>query len=261
MKINAFISIGLILSTMTLLWGQSHNPTSAELPDEVKIWEQTAEKGDTAALHKLLLFLDNNVPVYPEVVEVVEPEDDNNDWIAAEDSVDINDDEVCDTVAPPVDAETEALYYARLEYWLAKGLAMNDPVAIYIKGMRLYYIDEAQSLQYLSKSAESGNAQAALFCGSACFNQSRYDEAIKYLTIAYEKGAPSAGWHLAMCLAQKGSEKDIEQAIGYLRHSAEMDYPEAVLEMRRIEPANPVWQQKVDSLEISFHDFPIIQTE
>lgn len=64
-----------------------------------------------------------------------------------------------------------------------------------------------------------------------------------------------------MCLTQKGSEKDIEQAIGYLRHSAEMDYPEAVLEMRRIEPANPLWQQKADRLEISFHDFPIIQTE
>lgn len=135
---------------------------------------------------------------------------------------------------------------------------MNDPVATYIKGMRLYYTDEAQAFQYLSKSAESGNAQAALFCGSACFNQGRNNEAIKYFTIAYYKGVPSAGWHLAMCFVQKGNETATEKAIEYLRHSAELDYPEAVLEMRRIEPANSVWQHKVDSLEIPFPDFPII---
>lgn len=40
-----------------------------------------------------------------------------------------------------------------------------------------------------------------------------------------------------------------------------MNYPEAVVKMQSIEPANKVWQQKADSLEIDFPDFPIIPDE
>lgn len=44
-----------------------------------------------------------------------------------------------------------------------------------------------------------------------------------------------------------------------MRHAAILNYPEAVLEMKRIEPENPVWIKKADSLEIDFPDFPIIK--
>lgn len=257
MKTKILLASVLTIVAVAVLRAQNKGNKSPELPDEVKEWEQLTEQGDTVALHKLLLFLDENAPVYVEVEGVIEVES-SDSIVSYGDTIVAEDDIVCDTVAPYIDAETEALYNSRLDYWLSKGLTINDPVATYIMGMRLYYTDEVQALQYLSKSAESGNAQAALFCGSACFNQGRYNDAIKYLTIAYDKGTSSAGWHLAMCLVQKGNETDIKKAIEYLRHSAELDYPEAVLEMRRIEPANPVWQQKVDSLEISFHDFPII---
>lgn len=35
-----------------------------------------------------------------------------------------------------------------------------------------------------------------------------------------------------------------------MRHAAILNYPEAVYEMRRIEPGNKIWQHKADSLEI-----------
>jgi len=262
MKTKILLAVTLIVAAAAVLWAQNTVSHAPELPDEVKEWERLAEKGDTVALHKLLSFYDNNAPVYVEVEEVIEVDDESGDSIVSYgDTIVAEDDIVCDTVTQYIDAETEALYNSRLDYWLSKGLTMNDPVATYIMGMRLYYTDEVHALQYLSKSAESGNAQAALFCGSAYFNQGQLDKANKYLTIAYNAGVPSAGWHLAMCHVQRGNETDIKKAIEYLRHSAELDYPEAVLEMRRIEPTNPIWQHKVDSLEISFPDFPIIPTE
>ena len=66
----------------------------------------------------------------------------------------------------------------------------------------------------------------------------------------------------AMCCSQgAGVDFNREKAIEVLRHSAMMNYPEAVLEMRRIEPSNKLWQHKADSLEIDFPDFPIIPNE
>lgn len=54
-------------------------------------------------------------------------------------------------------------------------------------------------------------------------------------------------------------EEDDEKAIHYLVKSALNDYPEAVLEMKRIDPENPLWQHKADSLQINFPDSPIIR--
>lgn len=152
------------------------------------------------------------------------------------------------------------LYSDRLDYWLDKGIAMNDPIALATKGMRLYSQDEAEAVYYLSKAADAGNTQAALFCGSAYLNQSRGEEAFKYLSLAYKLGAPSAGWHLAMCYSDGiGTEPNRDKAIKVMRHAAILNYPEAVSEMRRIEPNNQIWQHKADSLDITFPDFPIIQ--
>lgn len=107
--------------------------------------------------------------------------------------------------------------------------------------------------------AENGDSQAALMCGSACFNQGKGKEAFKYLNMAYEMGVPSAGWHLAMCYSNGfGTEVNKEKAIEVLRHSALLNYSEAVLEMKRIEPNNLLWQNKTDSLKIDFPVFEII---
>jgi TPR repeat protein len=258
MKTKIFIALTFAVSVIATVFVQNLNSNTSKLPDEVKNWEQMAERGDTASLHKLLMFLHDNVPICFDVEEVIETEDENGNWIEVEDSVIVENGMVCDTVACVIDDETEALYNARLEYWLNKGLSMNDPVATYIKGMRLYYSDEQQALEYLIKSADGGNAQAALFCGSAYFNQGHIDKAIKYHTIAYNARVPSAGWHLAMCLVAQGDEDNIPKAIEYMRKSALLNYPEAVLEMRRIEPTNPIWEHKADSLHIDFSDFPII---
>lgn len=211
--------------------------------------ESLAEQGDTAAMHRLIEFYDENSSVYVEVEEVIEP--DGTEWSAAEvDSLNL---------ANKNNAEMTKLYSDRLDYWLEKGIAMNDPVALATMGMRMYYTDEANAIVYLSKAADAGNAQAALFCGSACLNQGKGDDAFKYLSIAYSLGAQSAGWHLAICYsAGIGTEPNREKAIEVMRHAALLNYPEAVSEMRRIEPGNKVWQHKADSLEIDFPDFPII---
>ena len=214
--------------------------------------ESLAEQGDTAAIHRLIEFYDENSSVYVEVEEVIEP--DGTEWTAAEvDSLNLENKN---------NADMTKLYSDRLDYWLEKGIAMNDPVALATMGMRMYYTDEANAIVYLSKAADAGNAQAALFCGSACLNQGKGDNAFKYLSIAYRLGAPSAGWHLAMCYsAGIGTEPNREKAIEVMRHAALLNYPEAVSEMRRIEPGNRIWQHKADSLEIDFPDFPIIPDE
>ncbi len=181
--------------------------------------ESLAEQGDTAAMHRLIEFYDENSSVYVEVEEVIEP--DGTEWSAAEvDSLNL---------ANRNNAEMTKLYSDRLDYWLEKGIAMNDPVALITKGMRMYYEDEANAIVYLSKAANGGNAQAALFCGTACLNQGRGDDAFKYLSMAYKLGAPSAGWHLAKCYsAGIGTEPNREKVIEVMRRSALLDYPEAV---------------------------------
>lgn len=214
--------------------------------------ESLAEQGDTAAMHRLIEFYDENLSVYVEVEEVIEP--DGTEWSAAEvDSLNLENKN---------NADMTKLYSERLDYWLEKGIAINDPEALATKGMRLYYEDEANAIVCLSKAADAGNAQAALFFGSACLNQGKGEDAFKYLSIAYRLGAPSAGWHLAMCYsAGIGTEPNREKAIEVMRHAALLNYPEAVSEMRRIEPSNRIWQHKADSLEIDFPDFPIIPDE
>lgn len=244
--IFAGVAVSLIASVAVFA-----NKTTGQNPDNAQVnqWEALAEKGDTAAMHRLIEFYDENSPVFVEVAEVIDA--DGYEWTEAEvDSL---------NAANKANDEMSEQYAERLEYWLDKGIATNDPVAIVTKGMRLYYEDESKAIAYLSKAADSGNAQAALFCGSACFNQGMGDEAFKYLSMAYESGEPSAGWHLAMCyIGGIGTESNENKAIEAMRHAAIMNYPEAVLEMRRIEPTNSVWQHKADSLGISFPDFPIL---
>lgn len=251
-------TILLIVSVSIAIYAQSEddstsdNAQSAEMRQQLAEWEQLAEQGDTTALHRLIEFYDENSAVYVEVEAVCDA--DGTEWSQAEvDS--LNNANKCN-------AELTKEYSDRLDYWLDKGTAMNDPVAIATKGMRLYYENEVSAINYLSKAAEAGNAQAALFCGSACLNQDKGEEAFKFLSMAYRLGAPSAGWHLAMCYsAGIGIKPDRKKAIEVMRHAARLNYPEAVSEMRRIEPGNKTWQYKADSLEIDFLDFPIIPDE
>lgn len=247
--IIAVIAIASI--AVMAIYAQTNENVTVDNEKLIKL-ESLAEQGDTAAMHRLIEFYDENSSVYVEVEEVIEQ--DGTEWSAAEvDSLNL---------ANKNNAEMTKLYSDRLDYWLEKGIAMNDPVALATKGMRMYFGDEANAIVYLSKAAETGNAQAALFCGSACLNQDRGEDAFKYLSIAYRLGAPSVGWHLAMCYSGGiGTKPNREKAIEVMRHAAILNYPEAVSEMRRIEPDNNVWQHKADSLEIDFPDFPIIPDE
>lgn len=243
--------IAIVTIAVMAIYAQKSEKVTIDDERLIKL-ESLAEQGDTAALHRLIEFYDENSSIYVEVEEVIEP--DSTEWTAAEvDSLNLENKN---------NADMTKLYSDRLDYWLEKGIAMNDPVALATMGMRMYYTDEANAIVYLSKAADAGNAQAALFCGSACLNQGKGDNAFKYLSIAYRLGAPSAGWHLAMCYSVGiGTEPNREKAIEVMRHAALLNYPEAVSEMRRIEPGNKVWQYKADSLEIDFPDFPIIPDE
>ena len=53
--------------------------------------------------------------------------------------------------ANTIEIRTNEHYVERLDYWLNKGLAKHLPFAYFIKGMRLYYEDEAGAISYLSK--------------------------------------------------------------------------------------------------------------
>ena len=228
-----------------LIWGVNHIASTPRLSPELKALEEKAEKGDTVALHKLLKFYDENSEIIVEVEEIVDAY--GNEIAVEENSL------------GPVDNSLSELYFERLQYWLNRGLYIDDPVAKQITGMRLYYVDEKETIRYLSEVADKGDGQAALYCGSAYFNQGEGEEAFKYLNMAYEKGVPSAGWHLAICYSQGvGTKMNKEKAIEVLRHSALLDYPEAVMEMKRIEPENLIWKNKADSLEIDFPDYVII---
>lgn len=214
--------------------------------------EKLAEQGDTAAMHRLIEFYDENSTDYVEMNAIIEA--DGTEW--SKEKVDsLN-------FANKNNAEMTKQYSERLDYWLEKGIAMHDLVALATKGLRMYHVDQENSIVYLSEAADEGDAESALFCGSACMNQGRGADAFKYLSMAYRLGAPSAGWHLAMCYSfGVGTDPNREKAIEVMRHAAMLDYPEAVSEMRRIEPGNKYWQHKADSLEINFPDFPIIPDE
>ena len=242
------LSIVIVAIIGITIYAQNRESSYPE-DKQLKEWEQLAEKGDTAAIHRLIEFYDENSSIYVEVEEVVEA--DGTEWGATEvDSLNSTN---------KTNAEMTQQYAERLEYWQNKGIVLNDPIALLTKGIRLYYEDEPAAIEFLSRAADAGSAQAALFCGSACLNQGKGDEAFKYLSLAYKLGAPSAGWHLAMCYsAGIGTEPNKDKAIEVMRHAAMMNYPEAVSEMRRVEPTNPVWQYKADSLNIDFPDFPII---
>lgn len=233
-----------IIGGITSIWGFSQIISKPSLSPELKAWEKLAENGDTISLHKLLNYYNDNSEIYVEVVEEIDAYGNEINYEDKNESI---------------DNSLNELYLERLYYWLNKGLSINDPVAKRITGMRLYYDDEATAIQYLADLAEKGDGQAALYCGSACFNQGKGQEAFKYFNIAYEMGIPSAGWHLAMCYSRGfGTEQNKEKAVEVLKHSALLNYPEAVLEMKRIEPHNPLWQNKADSLEIDFPDFVIL---
>lgn len=255
MKKKVLIGIGAMLAVCAgiaaIIPISKASANEAEVPENAQVaeLERLAEQGDTAAMHRLIEFYDENSIEYLEIEAAL-------DAYGNPLSVDsINE-------ANKRDAELTKHYTERLNYWLAKGIAMNDSVAIVTKGLRAYDGNEEDAVLYLAKAADIGNAQAALFCGSSYYNMCDPDMAFKYLSMAYELGAPSAGWHLAMCYSQGfGADPDREKAIEVMRHSAMMNYPEAVLEMRRIEPSNKLWQHKADSLEIDFPDFPIIPDE
>lgn len=201
--------------------------SKSQLSPELKVLVKRAEKRDTIALHILLNLYDDSSDIIIEVEEVIDAY--GNKIIEEEEN-------------EPFDNALNELYLERLHYWLNKGLDINDPVAKSITGRRLYYEDESAAIPFLAEMAENGDGQAALFCGLACFNHGKGPEAFKYLNIAYEMGVTSAGWQLAMCYSRGfGTEQNKEKAVEVLKHSALLNYPEAVLEMKRIEPNNPLW--------------------
>lgn len=79
MKTKILLAAVLTVAAVAILWAQNKENKMPELPDEVKRWERLAEHGDTVALHKLLVFLDNNAPVYLEVEEAIEIGDESVD--------------------------------------------------------------------------------------------------------------------------------------------------------------------------------------
>lgn len=238
MKKIVFAAIAVVLIAAVVIF--AHSKANAKKGGiDLDRLESLAEKGDTAAMHRLIEFYDENAVEYVEVAGVIGP--DGHVWSAEE--VEKQNEE------NKRRAEMSEKYAERLNYWLDKGIAINDPVALVIKGMRLYYTDEAEATAYLSRAAHAGSAEAALFCGSAYMNMGKGEEAFRYLSLAYELGAPSAGWHLAKCYsAGIGTERDPDKAVEVLRHAADLNCQEAVEELLSLERYNATCHPTSDSL-------------
>ena len=225
--------------------------TSQSTPQDPEIarLEKLAENGDMEAIHSLIIHYDSIAePEMVEVVEVIECEGYEDDGTP-----------IYGDAYKPESQEQEANLLneynnQRLNHWLDVAIAKNDTLAYRVKGMRLYYSDEVAAIPLLAKSADAGNIQSALFCGSACFNQSDNDPkygpmAVKYLTQDYNAGVPSAGWHLSMCYGNGiGTEVNIDKAWECLKHSAELDCEDAVLEMLRSGQDAEYWRAKAKKL-------------
>lgn len=187
MRIIAIFAIAVSLITAVAVYAETgHNKTGNDV--QLAKWEKLAAQGDTVALHRLMEFFNENARYCIER-ELTESEKEHYKRIGIDNATDT------------IEVITNEHYVERLDYWLNKALATHDPLASFIKGMQLYYEDEAEAIPYLSKAADAGYAQAVLFCGSACLNLRRGEEAFKYLSQAFNSGIPSAGWHLAMCYA------------------------------------------------------------
>ena len=71
MKTKIFLAIALMVAIIAVAFAQNGKEDVAKFPNEVNEWEIHAEQGDTAALHKLLRYLDENAVIYVEVEEVI----------------------------------------------------------------------------------------------------------------------------------------------------------------------------------------------
>lgn len=75
----ALIAIVMGIGIATTIFAKSDKPAN-ELDPQVKEWEVMAEHGDTAAMHRLIEFYDEDSIEYVEVEAVVEP--DGTEWTA-----------------------------------------------------------------------------------------------------------------------------------------------------------------------------------
>lgn len=123
--------LSCVICGIFLILGANYISSRPQLDPELKTLEKLAENGDTVSLHKLLNYYNDNSEIYVEVVEAI---DSYGNEIIDEDQNE------------PIDNSVNELYLERLYYWLNKGLAINDPVAKRITGMRIYYDDEATAI-------------------------------------------------------------------------------------------------------------------
>lgn len=98
--IIAVIAIASI--AVMVIYAQTNENVTVDNEKLIKL-ESLAEQGDTAAMHRLIEFYDENSSVYVEVEEVIEP--DGTEWSAAEvDSLNL---------ANKNNAEMTKLYYPK----------------------------------------------------------------------------------------------------------------------------------------------------
>ena len=90
---------------------------------QVAQWEKLAEEGDTAAMHRLIEFYDENSTESVEVEAIIEPD---GTELSAEEVDSIN-------LENRKNADMARLYSDRLDYWMERGIAMNDSVALATK--------------------------------------------------------------------------------------------------------------------------------
>lgn len=122
MKKIVFTAIAVASVACVVIYART-NDKGVGSNGQVAQWEKLAEEGDTAAMHRLIEFYDENSTEFVEVEAIIEPD---GTELSAEEVDSIN-------LENRKNADMARLYSDRLDYWMERGIAMNDSVALATK--------------------------------------------------------------------------------------------------------------------------------
>ena len=109
----------------------------------------------------------------------------------------------------------------------------GDPETCAFLGKEFYFgfnieQDLDRALRYLTTAAESGDAMSQFLVGfmhwSGRGTEPDEDKALRWFLPAAEQGIPEAMYNVAKILLSKDHEKNKDEAIGWLRRSANAGY-------------------------------------
>lgn len=122
--------------------------------------------------------------------------------------------------------------------WLTRSAEKGNAYAAYTLGKLLLTTDQEGAITWLTVSADKGFEQAEYLLGKLLyqgqFTEKNIEKAIEYLDSAVEKGNPYAAYLLGRILLTDESVKDVKEAIHYLKFAHEKGHDYAAFELGKL---------------------------